>query len=114
MLCNAFTTREAFLLPATPASRAETLRAEFVDSVEATCHAETAYAAEDANDLAALATSLRSFLVGAKAKLSRLNYGKASAADLELMADCLAEQIEDVLTAEAAAYFRAELANREG
>lgn len=118
MIATPFATREAWLSPPTMSAgaltqKAERARAEFISSTEPECAAERAYAAEDAHDLAALATSLRSFLTGAKVKLSRLNYGKASCADLELMGEIIAEQIGEVLTPEAARYFDAELANGE-
>lgn len=98
----------AFRLPATPETKAQDARAEFITSTEPGCAAHYAYAAEDARDIAALAVSTRSFLYGAVARLRSLNHGRAAQADLALMSECIAEAISDTLTPEAARYFRAE------
>jgi hypothetical protein len=104
----------AFRLPGTPATAAQTARAEFIHSTEPECRADRDLAAEDARDLAALAVSARSFLYGAVAKLRQLNNGRLPAADLALMSECVVEQIADVLSPEAARLFLAEFRSLGG
>lgn len=105
---------EAFRLPATPAMKAEAARAEFISSTEPECAAHFAYAAEDARDIAAMATATRSFLVGQIAKLRGMTYARAAGADLALMGQCVAEMLGEQMTPDAARYFDAEFAAISG
>lgn len=100
----------AHTFTSSPAWKANAARVEFITSTEPACRAHRECAAEDARDLSALATSTRSFLYGAVAKLRAMNHAKAGQADLALMGECVVDQLTETMTPEAARYFRAEFA----
>lgn len=93
-------------MPATAAEPREV--AEFIASTEPQCAAHTAYAAEDAQDLAHVARQLQTFMTLASARLGSMSYA-TKGFDEDDLRERLADQIEECLTPEAARLFRREL-----
>lgn len=111
MLLTPFTITDqakAYRLPASPAQKLDSVRAEFISSAEPSCRAEFDYAREDARDISAQATATLSFVESTIDRLRSLNYGLAPAADLALMRERIVEAVEDVFRQEAARLYRAQ------